>query len=108
VLIERVEQLEKRMSERSEAAKDAVVAAFDSAEKAVRKAEDRLDKTLIGFPQEYARRLEIEMLRSDLGDLKNGQGSLVTRSELKSAVDNLSALIERNREDMDVLAKKLS
>jgi hypothetical protein len=108
VLVERIAQLERRMEERSEAAKDAVAAAFASAEKAVKKAEDRLDNTLIGFPQEYARRLEIDMLRSDLADLKNGQGSLVTRSELKAVSDNLSALIDRNREDVDLLAKKMT
>jgi hypothetical protein len=108
VLIERITQLEKRMEERFDAADKAVAAAFASAEKAVAKAEARLDGTLIGFPQEYARRLEIDIIRNELGELKNSQGALVTRGELKAAADNLSDLINRNREDVEQLAKKLS
>jgi Tfp pilus assembly protein PilX len=108
VIVERVTQLEKRMDERFTASEGAVSAAFAAAEKAVKKAEDRLDNTLIGFPQEYARRLEIDILRSDLADLKNAIGLLINRGELEAVIRNVSALIDRNREDIDVLAKKLS
>jgi hypothetical protein len=108
VLAERISGLEKRIEERFIAAEAGVSAAFAAAEKAVKKAEDRLDNTLIGFPQEYARRLEIDILRQDLADLKNAIGLLVTRGELEATSKNISLLIDRNREDIDVLAKKLS
>lgn len=39
---------------------------FQSQEKAIKKAEDRLDRTLSGFPQEYARKTEMEQMRLDL------------------------------------------
>lgn len=108
VLVERVDQLMLRMEERFDAADKAVAAAFASAEKAVAKAESRLDGILVGFPQEYARRLEIDILREELSNLKNGQGALVTRTELKALADSLTGLIDRNREEVDLLAKKLS
>lgn len=39
---------------------------FESQEKAIKKSEDRLDGTLKGFPQEYARKTEMEQMRMDL------------------------------------------
>lgn len=46
---------EKRLDER-----------FQSQEKAIQKAEVRLDSTMKGFPQEYARKTEMEQMRIDL------------------------------------------
>jgi hypothetical protein len=107
-LSERIDQQELRMNERFSAADRAVEAAFKSAEKAVTKAEEKLDKTLIGFPQEYARRLELDQFGGDLAELKNELGKMVSRPELKTTVDSMNQLIDRNREDIEGLGKRLA
>jgi exonuclease VII large subunit len=53
---------------------------FQSQEKAIKKAEDRLDGTLSGFPQEYARKTELEQMRIDLASTATALAEKVTDS----------------------------
>jgi hypothetical protein len=60
---------EKRLNER-----------FAAQEKAISKAEVRLDGTLKGFPQEYARKTEMEQMRTDLATTATTLAEKVTDS----------------------------
>jgi hypothetical protein len=73
---------EKRLNER-----------FAGQEKAVVKAEQRLDDTLRGFPEEYARRLELEQLKESLQEAS----SLLAEKVVESA----KLLKESNDKDVD-------
>lgn len=53
---------------------------FQSQERAIKKAEDRLDGTLKGFPQEYARKTEMEQMRLDLANTATVLAEKVTDS----------------------------
>jgi ribosome-binding protein aMBF1 (putative translation factor) len=73
---------EKRLNER-----------FASQEKAVMKAEQRLDDTLRGFPEEYARRIELEQLKESLQ-----QASSILADKV---VESASLLKESSDKDID-------
>lgn len=80
---------EKRLNER-----------FVAQEKAIGKAEERLDGTLKGFPQEYARRIELEQMISALDETSTVLAQKVVDSAAALAEAQASA-DRRLREDRE-------
>jgi len=73
---------------------------FQSQQRAIDKAEDRLDVTLAGFPEEYARRFELEVARQAVastadslsGKIHSASASL--ESQLDKSEDRLSSRLK--------------
>jgi hypothetical protein len=95
VLIERVAQLEKRMDGRFDSLVREMHATFAGAEKAIVKAEAATEKRFEG----------VNEFRAQLSDQA---ARFVTRDELAALEDKMVGLLERNREDIEQLAKRLS
>ncbi len=95
VLTERIAQLETRMNERFDGLIRETTTAFSSAERAIAKAEAATEKRFEG----------VNEFRAQLTDQA---ARFVTRDELRALEDKLAGLMERNRQDVEQLAKKLS
>ena len=85
---------ERASDARFDAMKEMVENAFRSSQEAIRKAEAATEK-------------RFESVNEFRAVLTDQQQHLVTRQVLDSVVDRLQAAIERNREDLDALAKRL-
>jgi hypothetical protein len=95
VLVERVAQLEKRMNERFDSLLRETTTAFAGAEKAILKAETATEKRFEG----------VNEFRAQLSDQA---ARFITRDELHALENKVVGLIERNREDIEQLAKRLA
>jgi hypothetical protein len=95
VLVERVAQLERRMQERFDSLLREMHNSFGSAEKAIAKAETATERRFEG----------VNEFRAQLSDQA---ARFITRDELSALENKMIGLIERNREDVEQLAKKLS
>jgi hypothetical protein len=95
VLVERLAGLEKRMGERFDSLLREMHAAFAGAEKAIAKAETATERRFEG----------VNEFRAQLSDQA---ARFVTRDELGALENKMVGLIERNREDIEQLAKRLS
>jgi hypothetical protein len=95
VLVERVAQLEMRMNERLDSFLREMHTSFDSAAKAIEKAETATERRFEG----------VNEFRAQLSDQA---ARFVTRDELAALEDKLVGLVERNRSDVEQLAKRLS
>ncbi len=84
VLVERIEQLEKRMLDK-----------FESANMAIAKAESATEKRFEG----------VNEFRAQLSDQA---ARFITRDELAAMESKLVGLLERTRMDVEALAKRLS
>ncbi len=89
---------EKRLNER-----------FASQEKAVAKAEQRLDDTLRGFPEEYARRIELEQLKENLQEASGILAQKVVESAmlLKESSDKETDRINVRIHSLEAFQSKL-
>ena len=85
---------EKRSDARFESMKTMVETAFETSKAAVSKAESATDKRLEGMNE----------FRDTLSDQA---AHFVTKDSLASLVEKLEAQIDRNREDLDALAKRI-
>jgi hypothetical protein len=85
---------EKRSDDRFEAMQEAVKAAFAESQKAITKAETATEK----------RFESVNEFRASLSDQAT---RFITRDTLNALADKLEASIDRNREDLDQLAKRL-
>jgi uncharacterized protein (DUF885 family) len=85
---------EIRSDFRFEAMKDQVIAAFESSQRAIDKADEATEKRFEG----------VNEFRAALSDQAT---RFVTSETLHSLGDKLEAAIERNREDLDALAKRI-
>ncbi len=85
---------EKRSDARFDAMKDMVEAAFETSKEAVAKAETSVDKRLEGMNE----------FRDQLSEQAN---NFVTKDSLGSLVEKLEVQIDRNREDLDSLSKRI-
>jgi uncharacterized coiled-coil protein SlyX len=85
---------EHRSDERFEAMRATIESAFTSAQIAIDKAEAATEKRFEG----------VNEFRAALSDQAS---SFVTRQTLNALVAKLEAQIERNRDDLDMLAKKI-
>ncbi len=85
---------EKRSDARFDAMKDMVEAAFETSKEAVAKAETSVDKRLEGMNE----------FRDQLSDQAT---RFVTNDQLMALADKLEASINRNREDLDGLSKRI-
>lgn len=95
VLAERVAQLEIRMTERFDSLLREMHASFGSAAKAIEKAEMATERRFEG----------VNEFRAQLSDQA---ARFITRDELAALEDKLIGLVERNRADVEQLAKRLS
>jgi hypothetical protein len=95
VLVERLSGLEKRMDDRFDSLLREIHSTFESAAKAIEKAEAATDKRFEG----------VNEFRAQLSDQA---ARFVTREELGALENKMVGLIERNREDIEQLAKRLS
>lgn len=95
------------------ASEAATKAALEASDKAINKAEQRLDGTLKGFPQEYARRMELEQMISALDETSTVLAQKVVDSAAaladaqKKAEERLAIEKEKTDERVDVRFKKL-
>jgi hypothetical protein len=85
---------EKRSDARFEAMKNAVDAAFESSEKAILKAEDA-DKTRFESFNEFNQRIDTIL------------SNTVTKQTMDVLIEKLESQINRNREDLDALSKRV-
>ena len=86
--------VEQRSDERFESMKAAVDAAFDASEKAILKAE-AADKVRFESFNEFNQRIDTIL------------SNTVTRETMDALIEKLEAQINRNREDLDQLAKRV-
>jgi gas vesicle protein len=85
---------ERRSDARFDAMKDMVETAFETAKEAISKAETATDRRLEGM--------------NEFRDTLSDQAShFVTKDALESLVDKLETQINRNRDDLDSLAKRI-
>lgn len=82
---------------------------FENQEKAVVKAEQRLDETLRGFPEEYARRFELEQLKENVQEASNllAQKVIESASVLKESSDKESDRIDGRIKALENFQSKL-
>lgn len=95
VLAERVAQFELRMQERFDSLLREMHTAFEGAEKAISKAEAATERRFEG----------VNEFRAQLSDQA---ARFVTRDELSALENTMVGLIERNREGVEQLAKRLA
>lgn len=89
-----LDEAEKRENERFRHMKETVEAAFASAQTAITKADIATEKRFEG----------VNEFRAALSDQA---AQFITRDSMNSLADKLNAQIERNREDIDGLSKRL-
>jgi hypothetical protein len=94
-LIALIHAAEQRSDARFESMKDQVDAAFRSSQEAISKAELAADK-------------RFEAVNEFRAVLSDQQRDLVTRQVLNSVSEKLEASINRNREDLSILEKRLT
>lgn len=85
---------EKRSDQRFESMKEMVATAFSTAQTAINKANEATEKRFEG----------VNEFRAALSDQAQ---QFVTKPTLSALVDKLEAQIDRNREDLDQLAKRI-
>jgi len=89
-----IDGVESRSDERFESMKEAVAAAFDASEKAILKAE-AADKVRFESFNEFNQRIDTIL------------SNTVTRATMDALIEKLEGQINRNREDLDILAKRV-
>jgi multidrug resistance efflux pump len=86
---------------------------FASQKEAINKAEQRLDGTLKGFPQEYARRMELEQMINALDETSTVLAQKVVDSAAalaesqRKAEERLASEKEKTDDRVDIRFKKL-
>lgn len=87
--------LELRMDERFEALRREVITGIETSTTAVNKAETATER-------------RFEAMNEFRGQLSDQATRFVTREEMAAVEEKMSALVERNRSDIDAVARRLS